>query len=305
MLGLIIVLLKAGTITEVCMADQKLVKDLDRKALDIRLKLLKLCEQTLIHIGGDYSVADFMTALWQYAIKYDEKNPRWEGRDRFILSKGHASAVTSFNQAMKGCYKDEEIFAEYCTDNGRFGMHSCNLINPYVDLSTGSLGHGLPVAIGTAQALRMKGNFTNRVYVVVGDGELDEGTMWEAAAAASHYKLGNLVVFVDHNKLSFDGPTKEVLNIGNIADRFRLSGWYTLEINGHDMNSIVDTLDNLPGPDSRMPIVIVADTVKGYGIDFMENNPAWHAGQIDNATRVKAESDMVAAYEMKWGEKYV
>lgn len=283
------------------MADQKLVKELDSKALEIRLKLLKLCEQTLIHIGGDMSVADLMTVVWQYAINYDARDPAWEDRDRFILSKGHASAVTSFCQAMKGCYTYQEIFDEYCTDNGRFAMHSCNLLNPYVDVSTGSLGHGLPVATGIAQGLRTKGNFKSRVYVVMGDGEMNEGTMWEAAGVARQYKLGNMIGFVDCNGLSFDGPMSEVLDMGNIADKFRLFGWHAIELNGHDIGALVDAVDELPPPDSKIPVVIVASTVKGHGVDFMENSPAWHAGKIDDKVREKAENDLKAAFEKKWG----
>lgn len=283
------------------MADSKLVKEMDEKALAIRLEMLKLCEQTLIHIGGDLSVADIMTALWEYAMKYDPENPGWEGRDRFILSKGHASAVTSFCQAMKGCFSNDDIYREYCTDNGRFGMHSCNLLNPFVDVSTGSLGHGLPVATGIAQGLRSKGNVTSRVYVVMGDGELNEGTMWEAIAAASQYKLGNLIGFVDDNNLSFDGPRKDVMDLGCLADKFRLFGWIAIEVDGHDMNAILDAIDELPPPTSRLPAVVVARTVKGKGVDFMENSPAWHAGKIDDKTRLDCERQLKEAFDAKWG----
>ncbi len=283
------------------MADNKLVKQMDEKALEIRMQLLKLCEQTLIHIGGDLSVADIMTAIWEYAIKYDGENPQWEGRDRFILSKGHASAVTSFCQAMKGCFSGEDIYSEYCTDNGRFAMHSCNILNPYVDVSTGSLGHGLPVATGIAQGLRLKGNFDSRVYVVMGDGELNEGTMWEAIAAAKQYKLGNIVGFVDFNKMSFDGPSNEVMDMGCLADKFRLYGWNTIEVDGHDMNALLDAIDELPAPSSKSPTVVVAHTVKGNGVDFMENSPAWHAGKIDEEKRLSAERQLRESFEKKWG----
>lgn len=282
------------------MADKKLVKELEEKALEIRLQLFKLCEQTMIHIGGDLSVADVMTVVWQYCMKYDEKNPRWEERDRFILSKGHASAVTSFNQAMRGCYKYEEIFDEYCTDNGRFSMHSCNLLNPYVDVSTGSLGHGLPVATGIAQGLRLKGNDKNRVYVVMGDGELDEGSMWEAAAYAHTQKLGNIVGFVDCNKMSYDGYTVDILDMGNLADKFRLYGWNAIEVNGHDMNALLDAVDSLPGPESATPSVIVANTIKGYGVDFMENNRKWHCGKMSSEDRVNAERQLREAFNKRW-----
>jgi transketolase len=287
------------------MADLKMVKDLDSKAMEIRLKLLELCEQTLIHIGGDLSVADLMTVIWQHAICYDVKQPRWEERDRFVLSKGHASAVTSFCQAMKGCYDYKEIFGEYCTDNGRFAMHSCNLLNPYVDVSTGSLGHGLPIAAGIAQGLRLKGNSTSRVYVVMGDGEMNEGTMWEAAAVAHQYKLGNIVAFLDCNGMSFDGPTAEVLDMGNLADKFRLFGWHAIELNGHDIGALVDAVDELPAADGKVPIVIVANTVKGRGVNFMENSAAWHAGKIDTESRQKAKKELIAAFNRKWGEKDV
>ena len=153
------------------MAEKALVHRMEQAALTTKIRLLDLAHQTLIHIGGDLSVCDMMTAIWQYAIHYDVKNPHWEGRDRFVLSKGHAAAVTSFSQAAIGCYDVGDIYKEYATNFGRFGMHSCNLANPYVDVSTGSLGHGFPVACGMATALKRKGS-SSRVYTVVGDGEL-------------------------------------------------------------------------------------------------------------------------------------
>ena len=156
------------------MAEKALVHRMEQAALTTKIRLLDLAHQTLIHIGGDLSVCDMMTAIWQYAMHYDVKDPHWEGRDRFVLSKGHAAAVTSFSQAAIGCYDVGDIYKEYATNFGRFGMHSCNLANPYVDVSTGSLGHGFPVASGMATALKRKGS-SSRVYTVVGDGECGEG----------------------------------------------------------------------------------------------------------------------------------
>ena len=156
------------------MAEKALVHRMEQAALTTKIRLLDLAHQTLIHIGGDLSVCDMMTAIWQYAMHYDVKDPHWEGRDRFVLSKGHAAAVTSFSQAAIGCYDVGDIYKEYATNFGRFGMHSCNLANPYVDVSTGSLGHGFPVACGMATALKRKGS-SSRVYTVVGDGECGEG----------------------------------------------------------------------------------------------------------------------------------
>ena len=206
------------------MAEKALVHRMEQAALTTKIRLLDLAHQTLIHIGGDLSVCDMMTAIWQYAMHYDVKDPHWEGRDRFVLSKGHAAAVTSFSQAAIGCYDVGDIYKEYATNFGRFGMHSCNLANPYVDVSTGSLGHGFPVASGMATALKRKGS-SSRVYTVVGDGECGEGSIWEAAMYAHQYKLGNLVVFVDRNGMSFDGPTEEYMALEPFADKWRAFGW--------------------------------------------------------------------------------
>lgn len=282
------------------MADKLTVKRLEKASLETRIRLLDLCHQTMIHIGGDMSVCDIMTAIWQYAMKYDIKNPKWQGRDRFILSKGHAAAVTSFSQAAIGCYEVEDIYKEYATDFGRFGMHSCNLANPYVDVSTGSLGHGFPVASGVAAALKKKGSHS-RVYCVVGDGECGEGSIWEAAMFSHHYKLGNLVVFVDRNGLSFDGPTEEFMSLNPFADKWKAFGWNVMEVNGNEMGELLDAIDNLPTPDSDIPTVIIGNTVKGYGISFMENNPSWHAGGLNAEDWKTAKSELTDAFEKKWG----
>ena len=282
------------------MADQATVQRLEKASLDTKLKLLDLCHQTVIHIGGDLSVCDMMTAIWQYAIRYDVKNPRWPDRDRFILSKGHAAAVTSFSQAAIGCYDVADIYKEYATDFGRFGMHSCNLANPYVDVSTGSLGHGLPVATGMAAALKKKRS-PSRIYCVVGDGECGEGSIWEAALFAHQYRLGNLAVFVDRNRMSFDGFTEEYMALDPFADKWRAFGWDVVEIDGHDMGRIVDAIDGLPAVDSDRPTVIIGSTVKGHGVSFMENNPSWHAGCVKEDDWKKAKAELTEAYERKWG----
>lgn len=284
------------------MAEKALVQRMEKAALETRINLLKLSNTNGIHIGGDMSVCDMMTAIWQYAMRYDVKNPHWEGRDRFVLSKGHAAAVTSFSQAAIGCYDVRDIFKEYGTDYGRFGMHSCNLANPYVDVSTGSLGHGFPVAGGVAAALKRKGS-KSRVYCVVGDGECAEGSIWEAALFAHHYKLGNLTVFVDRNGLSFDGPTEEFMALEPFADKWKAFGWNTVEINGNEMNEILDAIDQLPAVDSEKPTVVIGKTVKGHGISFMENNPKWHAGSLSDDDLKTAIAEVTAAYEQKWGAK--
>lgn len=283
------------------MANMELVKKLDTISLENKLDLLELCSQKAIHIGGDLSVCDMMTVIWQYAMKYDPQNPKLETRDRFVLSKGHASAVTSFNQAKRGCYDKQDIFREYATDNGRFGMHSCNLINPHVDVSSGSLGHGLPVATGMAAALKLKHSLS-RVYVVTGDGELDEGTMWEAAMAAPRFKLGNLTVFVDRNHQSLDNFTENEMPLEPLAEKWRAFNWRVVRINGNDIEQIIDAIDDLPPVDSNQPTVIIGETIKGNGVSFMERNIGWHAGQLSGDDAAKAKAEIQAAYNRKWGE---
>ncbi len=285
------------------LANQETVKRLAKASLETRINLLNLCNRQVIHIGGDMSCCDILTVIWQYAIHYDVKNPRFEGRDRFVLSKGHAAAVTSFSQAAIGCYDVEDIFKEYATDFGRFGMHSCNLRNPYVDVSTGSLGHGMPIAGGIAAALKVKGS-KSRVYTVVGDGECQEGSIWEAAMSAAKYKLGNLAVFIDCNKLSFDGRTAEYMPVAPLKDKWKSFNWNAIELeNGNDVEQLVDAVDNLPPVESDVPTVVICNTVKGYGISFMAGNPSWHAGLISDELREKAIGELKAAYKERWGDE--
>ncbi len=261
---------------------QMTVRELEKAAKDIRIRLLTLCNKETIHIGGDLSVADVMTVLWQYQMNYDPDHIHSEDRDRFILSKGHASAVTSFNQAAIGCFDAEDVIAEYATDEGRFSMHSCNLVNPYVEVSTGSLGHGLPIACGIAAGLRLKGNYNSRVYTVMGDGEQSEGSIWEAAMNAVHYELGNLVAMVDFNGLESDGTIDEITGLKNIADKYRAFGWNTIELDGHNISQIKEAFDGLPSADSKIPTVFICHTIKGKGVPFMENQRRWHAGKISD-----------------------
>lgn len=277
------------------------IKKLEYASLQIRKNLLKLCSIQSIHIGGDLSIADVMTVLWQYQMKYDPQDPHAQWRDRFVLSKGHASAVTAFNQAAIGCFSAETILEEYASDTGRFSMHSCNLINPYVDVSTGSLGHGMPVACGMAAALRMKGNHASRVYTVMGDGEQSEGSIWEAAMNAVHYKLGNLVAILDFNGLEADGTIDDVTGLGDIAEKYRVIGWNVVEINGNDIAQIVTAFDNLPPADSSLPTILVCHTTKGCGVDFMENSVRWHAGKITEGQLCDAVASLESKFDKKWG----
>lgn len=276
------------------------IQELEKEALKIRANLLRLCNKEIIHIGGDLSITDVMTVLWQYQMKYNPADPKDESRDRFVLSKGHASAVTSFNQAAIGCFDSEDVINEYATDYGRFSMHSCNLVNPYVEVSTGSLGHGMPVACGIAAGLRLKGNTTSRVYTVMGDGEQSEGSIWEAIINASHYRLGNLVAIVDFNGLETDGTINEVTGLGDIANKYRTFDWNVIEIDGNNISEIKEAFDSLPQPESEYPTVIIAHTIKGKGVDFMENEVKWHAGKISDDLLKESVDKLLAEYERRW-----
>ena len=276
------------------------IQELEKAALDIRVNLLRLCNKEVIHIGGDLSITDVMTVLWQYQMKYNPADPKDESRDRFVLSKGHASAVTSFNQAAIGCFSSEDVINEYATDQGRFSMHSCNLVNPYVEVSTGSLGHGLPIACGIAAALRVKGNNTSRVYTVMGDGEQSEGSIWESVMNAYHYQLGNLVAVVDNNGLEADGSLIDITGLNDIAEKYKSFGWNVVEIDGNNIEQIKYAFDYLPSPTSLLPTVIVAHTTKGKGVPFMENNNRWHAGKITDEQLQDAINHLNQEYESRW-----
>ncbi len=280
----------------------KKIYELEKAALNIRLQLLKLCTMQTIHIGGDLSIADVMTALWQYQMKYDKDNPKSENRDRFVLSKGHASAVTSLNQAAIGCFEVDDVFKEYAADGGRFSMHSCNLVNPYVEVSTGSLGHGMPVACGIAAALKLKKNTINRVYTVMGDGEQEEGSVWEAAMNSVKYQLGNLVAIVDCNGFQADGAVSEISGIGNLAEKYQVFGWNVIEFDGNDMSKIKENFDNLPKADSDKPTVLICKTVKGKGVPFMENQAKWHAGKINEEQYLQSVKILEDNFYLKWGK---
>ena len=276
------------------------VYELEKAALEIRCNLLKLCSIQTIHIGGDLSIADLMTALWQYQMKYDKDCPNMELRDRFVLSKGHASAVTSLNQAAIGCFELNDILNEYATDMGRFSMHSCNLVNPYVEVSTGSLGHGLPIACGIAAALKMKHNRINRVYTIMGDGEQEEGSIWEAVMNAVKYKLGNLIAIVDCNGFQADGTVSEISGLGNIAEKYRTFGWNVCEFDGNNMSAIKENFDNLPPVEDSVPTVFICKTIKGKGVSFMENQAKWHAGRITNEQYEQCVKTLENNFNVKW-----
>ena len=193
---------------------------LKEMATQMRKNLLTLCYHAgALHIGGDLSMTDIMTALYGYAMKHDPKDPNWSERDRFVLSKGHGAGALYMSLAMSGYFSVEHVIENYDKVDSPFGIHPSDKI-PGVEISTGSLGHGLPLCIGMALTARLNGQ-KHRVFTLMGDGEIQEGSVWEGAMAAAQYKLGNLVAIIDRNRISLDGNTEELMKLEPLADKWK------------------------------------------------------------------------------------
>ncbi len=256
------------------------LQELELKANEIRKSLLQtIYDGGTGHTGGALSSADILTALYYHTLHVDPANPDAADRDRFILSKGHCVEGYYAILADKGFIPKEELHT-YCRYGTRLIGHPNNEI-PGIEVKTGALGHGLPVGTGMAIGLK-KNNSNGRVFVLMGDGEQEEGSVWEAAMAGSHYKLDNLTGIVDRNHLQISGTTEEVIGLEPFADRWRAFGWAVREIDGNDMEQLVAAFDALPLEKGK-PSLIIAHTVKGRGVKEMENRKEWHHGVPDAA----------------------
>lgn len=225
------------------------------------------------HPGGSLSAVEILTALYFDEMNVDPENPKMEDRDRFVLSKGHAAPVLYSVLANKGYFDKEEL--KGLRKIGRMLQgHPDMKGTPGVEMSTGSLGQGFSSACGMAMASKLD-NAPWKVYTLLGDGEVQEGIVWEAAMSAAHYKLDNMVAFLDYNGLQIDGDVSKVMNIGPIVDKFKAFGWNVIEIDGHDFDQIFAALD-MARETVEKPTMIVAKTIKGKGVSFMENQAGWH-----------------------------
>lgn len=222
------------------------------------------------HIGAVLSVADILAVLYADIMKYNPENPKEDGRDRCILGKGHAGAAIYAALAESGFFPVEELKTHYA-DGSRLSGHVSHRV-PGVELSTGSLGHALGVASGMALAAKKDGK-THRIFAVLGDGECDEGSVWEAALFANHYKLGNLIAIVDHNHMQSLDFCEKTIELEDFATKWKAFGWNVIELDGHDHVALREALSN---KEAEKPTVIIANTVKGKGVSFMENNILWH-----------------------------
>jgi len=250
---------------------------LEQKAAEIRKTLLTMIYTAKTgHTGGALSSADILTALYYRVLRVKPENPQWEKRDRFVLSKGHCVEGYYAILGDLGFFPKEEL-KEFSRFGSRLIGHPNNKV-PGVEVNTGALGHGLPVGVGMAIGLK-KDNSGSMVYVLMGDGEQGEGSIWEAAMAAAHYKLDNLVGILDRNYLQISGNTEDVMSLEPLADRWRAFGWEVRRIDGNNMQQVVNTLE--AAPVSGKPTLIIADTVKGKGVREMENAAKWHHGVPD------------------------
>jgi len=235
------------------------------------------------HPGGSLSAAEIVTAFYFKYLRHNPADPCWEDRDRFVLSKGHAAPLLYAALAESG-YFDVDELATLRVRGSRLQGHCDMTMTLGVEMSSGSLGQGLSFGIGIALAGRLDSR-DYRVYVLLGDGECDEGQVWEAAMASAHFKLDNLVAIVDHNKQQIDGWNREVMNLEPLAEKWKAFGWHTIEVDGHDPSQLITAFDEAKQVKGR-PTAVIAHTIKGKGVSFMENNPEFH-GKAPTAAEVE------------------
>lgn len=232
------------------------------------------------HFGGSFSCAELVGTLYFRFLNVKPQNPEWEDRDRFIISKGHG-APSVYSALCQLGYFPRQYIEEYETLGANLSTHPNMLKVPGIDLSSGSLGHGLSVGAGMAMSAKMK-NKSYRTYVVVGDGELNEGMVWEAAMCAGHFKLDNLILLVDRNGLCVSGSTEQVMALEPLREKWQAFGWDVYEVDGHDPQAITLALQSAQISESGRPKCIIAKTIKGKGVSFMENEKTWHGHSVDH-----------------------
>jgi len=276
-------------------------KELMRRADWIRLQTVDLVQQAgLGHYSSLFSCAEIFATLYYHSLRLRPDQPRWDNRDRFLLGKGHVATGLWPVLADLGFYPRDWL-KQFGKVGSPLNDHPNMRLAPGIDFSSGSLGHNMSVGTGMALAGRLSG-LDYRTFVLTGDGELQEGQVWEAAMAASHYKLGNLVAIVDANGFSGSGPTSQAMNIEPLGTRFEAFGWTVREIDGHDIAVVRDTLDTLPDPASEQPVVIIARTRKGHGVEFMEKQPqAWHLGLLNPEQYADVVAEITARMQLSSG----
>ena len=270
------------------------IQFLKKKATEIRIDILRMvCNAKGGHIGGSLSCVDILVALYYGVLKIDPRNPQWEERDRFLLSKGHGVEGYYAVLAHKGFFPMEEL-QTYRKYGSRLIAHP-TLKVPGIEMNTGALGHGLSMGVGMALAAKMD-HKKNKVYVLMGDGELDEGSVWEAAMAGSQFQLDNLVGIVDRNNLQMSGETEKIMKLESLKEKWSSFGWSVKEINGHDIKQLIQNFKDIPISAGK-PNLFLANTTKGYGISFMQNQTKWHHKVPDAEQLTQALKELECRFE--------
>ena len=270
-------------------------KNIKEYAINIRKNIIEMVTEAKSgHVGGSLSAADILTYLYFEEMNINEDNLNSKERDYFVLSKGHAAPVLYATLSEKGFIPKEELMTLRKIGSKLQGHPDSKKIKA-IDISTGSLGQGISNAVGIALGAKMD-NANSRVYTLLGDGEMQEGLVWEAIMSAAHYKLDNLVAFVDYNKLQIDGENEKVLGIKPLDKKFESFGWNVSVINGHDFEEIKSSLENAKNTKGK-PTVIIANTIKGKGVSFMENNAGWHGTAPNKEQRDLAIAELESLRE--------
>ncbi len=270
-------------------AREALLKRLDTEARKLRRNVWRaLRAGGGGHAGGSASAADVLAALYFHRMRLRPNEPEWPDRDRFVLSKGHANAALGAVLVQAG-FVDDSLLDRFYHFESPFGMHP-DIKLPGVEMCTGALGHGLAIAMGMALGARIQ-NKDFHTFVMLGDAELHEGSNWEAAMAAGHYRLNSLTAIIDHNKIGQSGRIDELIRLDPLGDKWRSFGWEVREIDGHNMADIVDTFDAVPLHEDR-PTAVIAHTVKGKGVSFAEDTYLWHSNSVDDEIHAKALSEL-------------
>lgn len=267
-------------------------------------RLRNLCLDTVVwahsgHIGGSMSSMDILTILYHKYMRIDPKNPDWADRDRLVISKGHIGVGHAPVLADLG-YISKELLKDFNLTGSNLGIHLDSTKVPGVDTSTGSLGHGLSMAAGLGLAARLLGK-DYRTYCIVGDGESNEGAIWEAAMSIAHFNITNVITFVDHNRYMIDGAVKDVMNVEPLPDKWRAFGFETLVVNGHSFVELSAAIDTALAATEK-PVCIICETIKGCGIDYMENNYKWHYGALDDANLTAARESLLKYHQKRLEE---
>ncbi|MEK6983267.1 MAG: transketolase [Nanoarchaeota archaeon] len=278
------------------MTKKDLILILKQKAKELRKDILTMIYNAKSgHPGGSLSCIDMLVGLYYHKLRIDPKNPLWQNRDRFVLSKGHCSPAIYAVLADKGYFTKSELGGFRMI--GRMLQGHPELNTPGIDFAGGALGQGTSFAVGIALACKLD-KINCNVYAMIGDGETQEGAVWEASMSAAFHKLDNLIVILDKNQVQQTGKTKEIMDIGNVAMKWNAFGWNVIDINGHDMPQIVKALDKAPKLKNKKPTIIISNTIKGKGVSFMESNHKFH-GKAPNDEEYKRGMEEIEKIDVK------